>query len=34
LAKAEPLKRLPPSFGMMLTRTPPPATSAVIAPIS
>ena len=34
LPKAEPLNVLPPSLGMMLTRTPPIATSADTAPIS
>ena len=34
LPKVDPLNELPPSFGMMFTRTPPMATSAETAPIS
>ena len=34
LTNADPLKMLPPSFGMMFTRTPPPGESADAAPIS
>ncbi|MCY4507878.1 MAG: hypothetical protein OXG35_13095 [Acidobacteria bacterium] len=34
LPKVDPLNELPPSLGMMFTRTPPMATSAETAPIS